>query len=195
MIQYTERLDKALRTVAWANERAGEHRKGTGIPYVIHPVGVMMIASNVTDDEDTLIACLFHDILEDINDNIYDENKMREEFGNRVVEIVKDVTKNDNEPDWRARSNDYLKHLESVASDEAVIVSASDKIHNLMSILMDYFTYGEELWNRFTTKSSADQLWWYESILEVINRRKAPEKLISQLTEQVDELKNKLNKD
>jgi hypothetical protein len=87
-----------------------------------------------------------------------------------------------------------LRNLENDASDEAVIVSAADKIHNLMSILMDYFTYGEELWNRFTTKSSADQLWWYESILGVITRRKAPEKLVSQLTEQVDELKNKLNK-
>jgi (p)ppGpp synthase/HD superfamily hydrolase len=194
MIRYTERLDKALRTVAWSNERADEHRKGTGIPYVIHPVGVMMIASNVTDDEDILIACLFHDEIEDVSENIYDEDKMREEFGNRVVEIVKNVTKNENEPDWRARSNEYLENLEKNASDEAVIVSAADKIHNLMSILMDYFTYGEELWNRFTTKSSADQLWWYESILGVITRRHAPEKLIAQLSEQVDELKTRLNK-
>ena len=194
MIQYTERLDKALRTVAWSNERAGEHRKGTAIPYVIHPVGVMMIASNVTDDEDVLIACLFHDILEDINGNIYDEKKMREEFGNRVVDIVKNVTKNENIKDWRERSNEYLQNLENSASDEAVIVSAADKIHNLMSILMDYFTYGEDLWNRFTTKSSADQLWWYESILGVITRRNAPEKLVTQLGEQVDELKTRLNK-
>jgi (p)ppGpp synthase/HD superfamily hydrolase len=194
MIRYTERLDKALRTVAWAHEKTGQHRKGTDIPYIIHPVGVMIIASNVTNDEDVLVACLMHDVLEDVAVEFYDENKMRNEFGDRVVAIVKNVTKDDDEPDWRNRANAYLKHLEYDASDEAVIVSASDKIHNLLSILVDYSTFGDELWNRFSTKNSADQLWWYKSILGVITRRNAPEKLVSQLSEQVDELKNKLNK-
>jgi len=194
MIQYTERLDKALRKAAWAHEKSGQHRKGTDIPYIIHPVGVMVVASNVTEDEDVLVACLMHDVLEDVDVDIYDENKMRDEFGNRVVEIVKNVTKEEVEPDWRNRADAYLKHLEYDASDEAVIVSASDKIHNLLSILIDYSTYGDELWNRFSTKSSADQLWWYESILGVITKRKAPEKLVFQLSEQVDELKSRLNK-
>ncbi len=190
MINYTGRLDSALRKAAWAHEKSGQHRKGTDIPYIIHPVGVMVIASNVTDDEDVLIACLMHDVLEDVRADIYDEGKMREEFGSRVVEIVKNVTKDGDKPDWRDRANDYLQHLEYSASDEAVIVSASDKIHNLLSILVDYSTYGEELWNRFSTKSSADQLWWYESILAVIERRKVPEMLVNQLAEQVNSLRN-----
>lgn len=194
MINYTDRLDSALRKAAWAHEKSGQHRKGTDIPYIIHPVGVMIIASNVTDDENILVACLMHDVLEDVRADIYDEDKMREEFGNRVVEIVKNITKDGDKPDWRDRANDYLQHLEYSASDEAVIVSASDKIHNLLSILADYSTYGDELWNRFSTKSSADQLWWYESILGVVTRRKVPEKLIIQLTEQVNSLKNILVK-
>ena len=154
----------------------------------------MIVASNVTNDEDVLVACLMHDVLEDVDSAVFDKNKMRDEFGNRVVEIVKNVTKEEVEPDWRNRADAYLKHLEYDASDEAVIVSASDKIHNLLSILIDYSTYGDELWNRFSTKSSADQLWWYESILGVITKRKAPEKLVFQLSEQVDELKSRLNK-
>jgi hypothetical protein len=64
-----------------------------------------------------------------------------------------------------------------------------------LSILIDYKTYGDSLWSRFTTKSSADQLWWYQSILDVIARRKAPEMLISQLNEQVSNLRNILGKD
>ena len=62
MINYTERLDKALRKAAWSHEQQGQHRKGSDIPYIIHPVGAMMIASNATDDEDILIACLMHDV-------------------------------------------------------------------------------------------------------------------------------------
>lgn len=194
MIAYTERLDKALRKAAWAHEKTGQHRKGTDIPYIIHPVGVMIIASNVTDDEDILVACLMHDVLEDVDSGVYGTDRMRDEFGERVVAIVGNVTKDENENDWRARAVAYLKHLEYDASDEALIVSASDKIHNLLSILVDYAALGDELWNRFSTKNSADQLWWYESILDVITRRKAPEKLVSQLTEQVKELKNRLDK-
>ena len=192
MINYTERLDSALRKAAWAHEKAEQHRKGSDIPYIIHPVGVMMIASNVTDDEDTLIACLLHDVLEDVDSSIYSEADMREDFGDRVVSIVLDVTKDSDEKDWHARSKAYLHHLEHEASDEAVIVSASDKIHNLKSILTDHATHGDDLWERFTTKSSSDQLWWYESILDVITKRNVPAGLRDQLAEQVNILRTRL---
>ena len=194
MINYTERLDNAIRKAAWAHEKQNHHRKGSDVPYIIHPFGVMIIASNVTEDEDVLIACLMHDVLEDVDASIYDENKMREDFGERVVAIVKDVTKDENEKDWHERSKAYLNHLEHKASDEAVIVSASDKIHNLLSILTDHATHGDDLWERFTTKSSADQLWWYESILGVITKRGVPLGLEEKLSELVNKLAVTLNK-
>lgn len=191
MIHYTERLDKALRRAAWAHEQQQQHRKGSDIPYIIHPVGVMMIASNVTDDEDVLIACLLHDILEDVSADIYDEAIMSGDFGERVVAIVKDVTHNGSD-DWHERSNEYLRHLEQNASAEAVIVSASDKIHNLLSVLSDYEEYGEALWDRFTTKNSADQVWWYTEILRVITKRGVPALLSHTFAEQLNTLKSQL---
>ena len=117
---------------------------------------------------------------------------MRQEFGDRVVAIVLDVTNDSDENDWHARSKYYLNHIENEASDEAVIVSASDKIHNVKSILIDHATHGDDLWERFTTKSGSDQQWWYESILGVIARRKAPASLIEQLTKEVETLRLKV---
>lgn len=114
---------------------------------------------------------------------------MREEFGERVVAIVKDVTKDESQKNWRERSEAYLHHLETQASDEAVIVSAADKTHNLLSVLTDYKTVGEDLWQRFSTKSSTDQLWWYISILAVAERRGAPIDLRAMLRASVEELK------
>ena len=178
---YTERLDKGIRTAATVHERAGQHRKGTIIPYAAHPFGVMLIASAATKDEDTLIACLLHDVLEDVSPKIYSEADMRTDFGKHVVSIVKDVTKNDLEPDWHLRGAEYLDHLRNRACDEAVIVSTSDKIHNLLSILTDYKTEGNALWQRFSTKSGPDQLWWYSSILNVATERQAPPVLLHQL--------------
>jgi (p)ppGpp synthase/HD superfamily hydrolase len=189
MVNFTQRLDRAIRIAAWAHEQAGQHRKASDIPYIIHPFGVMLIASNVTDNEDTLISCLFHDILEDVDSSIYDKQIMRDDFGDAVVAIVKDVTKDDSVTDWHERSKAYLHHLENEASDEAVIVSASDKIHNLLSTLSDYETHGDQVWNRFSTKNAADQLWWYESILVVITKRKVDKRLIMQLEVQVVQLR------
>ena len=145
----------------------------------------MVIASNATNDEDILIACLMHDVLEDVSSNIYSEAAMRADYGDRVVSIVLDVTKNDALTDWHERSKDYLDHLENKACDEAVIVSASDKIHNLLSVLADFDSFGDDVWNRFKTNSSADQLWWYQSILAVIRKRKVPALLSAALAKQV----------
>jgi (p)ppGpp synthase/HD superfamily hydrolase len=188
-MKYTERIDKALRIASWAHEQVGQRRKGTDIPYIIHPFGVMIFATSATDDEDVLIACLLHDVLEDVPSDIYSEEQMISDFGDRVVSIVKDVTNDKTSRDWYKRSNRYLDHLENSASDEAVIVSAADKVHNLFSTLVDYQEYGDELWTRFSTGKAEDQLWWYESILEVAKRRLGDIELVGKLELAVDKLR------
>jgi (p)ppGpp synthase/HD superfamily hydrolase len=190
MIKFTDRLNKAINVAATAHRN--QTRKGSDTPYIVHPFGTMLIASNATDDEDTLIACLFHDIVEDVSE-MYSKEQIKSNFGENVLNIVLDVTKNDDIEDWRERSKAYLAHLENQACDQAVIVSASDKINNIHSVLIDYAEKGEELWDVFTTKSSADQVWWYESILEVIKKRNAPEILVNELSDCIDQLKNELS--
>ena len=189
MINFTKRLDKAIRISAWCHEQAHGHRKGGDIPYIIHPYGVMLIASNVTDNEDTLIACLLHDVLEDVPRSIYDENKMRADFGDNVTKIVMDVTKDSTLNNWYGTSKAYLHHLEFEACDEAIVVSASDKIHNLESTLFDYEDIGDKLWDRFTTKNLSDQIWWYESILGIIRTRQAPTELVQILVKLTAKIK------
>lgn len=170
------RLDLAIRTAAWAHRQ--QIRKSTELPYIVHPFAVMQIASKVTDDEDILIACLFHDILEDVPEH-YSRETMQQEFGKRVVQIVEDVTKNSSLKDWHERSRAYLAHLEA-AEDASIIVSAADKIHNLQSTLFDYSLYGEELWERFNT-GKENQLWWYRSVAEVVRKRLSNSPLFAEL--------------
>lgn len=193
MIRFTERLDKAIRVAAWAHEQQEQHRKGSDIPYIIHPFGVMLVAGQVTEDEDILISCLLHDVIEDVDPTIYDRDKMSEDFGENVLEMVLDVSKDESIDDWHERSNAYLHHLEHGAVDGAVIVSAADKIHNLQSMITDYKAVGNELWNRFSTQNSDDQLWWYRSILEVISKRNAPQPLQDALSAMIIELEELLN--
>lgn len=187
-INFTVRLDMALRTAALVHERQHQHRKGSNVPYIMHPYAVMLIVSNETNDEDVLIACLLHDVLEDVDSSIYDENTMKEDFGERVVTIVKVLTKDESLEDWRKRAYAYLSHLEHEASDEAMLISAADKLHNLQTILIDYKTLGDELWERFTTKSYDDQHWWYQSVLAIARKRGVSEHITNRFADLLKEL-------
>lgn len=85
-------------------------------------MSVMLIAASVTNDEDVLLAALFHDILEDVPEN-YSRAEMADEFGPRAVDIVEGVTKDSSLPSWQDRADAYLDQL-SGGSEESLIVAA-----------------------------------------------------------------------
>ena len=62
MINYTQRLEHAINIATFAHRN---QKRKSELPYIVHPFSTMLIASNVTE-EDVLIACLFHDIFEDV---------------------------------------------------------------------------------------------------------------------------------
>jgi (p)ppGpp synthase/HD superfamily hydrolase len=130
-MKFNTRIDRAIKIAGAAHRN--QKRKGSDIPYIMHPFAVMTIAGEVTNDDNVLIACLLHDVLEDVPEK-YSKEQMRKDFGENVVKIVEGVTKDDSLKSWKGRSDAYLKHLEEQASDESVLVSCADKIHNLMSM-------------------------------------------------------------
>ena len=56
-------VDKAVRFAAKAHE--GQFRKGTGRPYIVHPLEVKDIVSGMTEDEEVISAAVLHDTIED----------------------------------------------------------------------------------------------------------------------------------
>ena len=62
---YSERLDRALSFAAC--EFRHRVRKGTGVPYLTHLLGVMVLVAEHGGDEEQMIAALLHDYLEDID--------------------------------------------------------------------------------------------------------------------------------
>lgn len=182
------RLDLALRFAAKAHDNT--YRKGEGkIPYIMHPFAVMYLLSSATNDEDILIAGLLHDILEDIDPKIANATDIEESFGSRVLEIVRDVSKNPDLSDWHENSQDYIDHLTKRASDAAILVSLADKTHNLISTLKDYNRLGETVWLRFSTKNKADQVWWYATLEELFLERLEDSALLGQYSQLVSRLK------
>ena len=179
----SSRLMRGIATASRAHD--GHYRKGSGLPYISHPMSVMLIAASVTNDEDVLLAALFHDILEDVPEN-YSRAEMEDEFGPRVVEIVEGVTKDSSLPSWQERADAYLEQL-SHGSEESLIVAAADKFHNLSQTLKDLDRDGHALWDRFRSTPS-QQLWWYTSVRNVIAERLPDMPLLADLSVLIERL-------
>ena len=140
-------------------------RKGTNTPYIAHLLGVASIALENGADEDEAIAALLHDAVED-QGGATTRAEIQRRFGARVAAIVDGCTDAEvtPKPPWRARKEAYIRHL-AQASASVRLVSASDKLYNARSILLDYRTLGESLWQRFTGGRDGT-LWYYRALVE-----------------------------
>ena len=148
-------------------------RKGDDLPYVVHPFSVAYILSCYTDDENVIIAGLLHDVIEEVKG--YGFESIKKDFGKKSAEIVQEATedkelkKKGNRETWKRRKDHYIENLK-VCSQEALMVSAADKIHNLLSIIEAYKIQGEKLWKRFNADKK-DSLWFYTEVLKMIKKR------------------------
>jgi (p)ppGpp synthase/HD superfamily hydrolase len=165
---------------------AGQTRKGSGVPYFGHLLGVTSIVIETGSSEDEAIAALLHDAAEDQGGR---ETLARigSEFGDDVAEIVESCSDSlgDPKPPWRERKRAYLEHLEE-AGESALKVSLADKLHNARTIVVDYRDVGEALWERFN--ADRDQVLEYYRALAAIFSRLTPGALATELAVTVGEL-------
>jgi (p)ppGpp synthase/HD superfamily hydrolase len=170
-----------------------QKRKGDGLPYIIHPYSVAFILSNYTDDEDAIVAGLLHDVLEDVPE--YTKEDLKNDFGERVCKIVQEVSEDKDPKDsrekekisWQERKEKYIANLKT-DSQEALLVSCADKIHNLQAMLAAYKNQGEELWKNFNAPKEKIS-WYYGEVLEVM-KDKLKNEIVGELAETYEKAKN-----
>jgi (p)ppGpp synthase/HD superfamily hydrolase len=161
------RLQRAFRYAA--EKHAGQTRKQTTVPYLSHLMAVAGLVLEAGGDEDMAIAALLHDVVEDCG-GMPRLREIRKGFGTRVAKIVEGCTDSFGEPkpEWMARKKDYLLGLRD-ANSETRLVSASDKLHNVRTILADYRQDGGAIWERFTGKKEGT-LWYYRALSDEYQR-------------------------
>lgn len=158
----TFRLERALRWAASCHQ--GQVRKGSGVPYVEHLMGVALILDRLGFDEDVVIAGLLHDVVEDTDASLDD---VRSRFGAmvaRIVELCSEV-KTDSagrKRPWIDRKRDHLEALERAPLEARAVVLA-DKLHNLVSIACD-LQEGHPVFSRFNA-GREQVLWYYRTAL------------------------------
>jgi len=166
---YTFKLEQAIQAAAVLHQ--DDVRKGAvPIPYITHLVAVMMIVRDYTSDEDTLVAALLHDTLEDTD---YTVEEMTVDFGENVTKIVQTLSEPEHDgpasSNWMDSKMRYAKQIKN-GPEAAVIIAAADKAHNFRSTVEGY----HDDHNRFLQdfgKRLEDRLDAYQAIANSINSR------------------------
>jgi len=183
----TARFEEAL--VYATQLHSKQIRKGSGVPYVSHLLGVCSLALEYGANENEAIAALLHDAVED-QGGLPRLEEIRAKFGDKVADIVLGCSDSDTEPKppWQQRKENYIAHLQK-ASPSVLLVSACDKLYNARSILADYRNIGDELWWRFKGGRQGS-LWYYRQLVLAFRKLSAPPHLIDELELVVSELEN-----
>jgi len=116
-----------------ANAHEGQYRR-TGHPYISHPLAVAMILAEMRMDNQTLMAALLHDVIED---TAVGKSTLRQRFGKQVAELVDGVSKLAIifESHAQAQAENFQKMTLAMAKDIRVImVKIADRLHNMRTI-------------------------------------------------------------
>ena len=153
-----------------ARAHAGQCRKGTKLPYIVHPMEAAAICVSFTDDVEVLAAAVLHDVVEDAGVSV---DELEERFGSRVAALVVGESEDKREglppaETWKVRKLESIAHLASAEDVGVRMVCLGDKLSNIRSIQRDYERLGDELWQRFNQKDPAEHAWYYSTIAEVL---------------------------
>ena len=160
-------LDRAI--VFAVKAHSGTERRGKGYPYIVHPLEAVEIVATMTNDQELLAAAALHDTVEDTDVTV---EQIREEFGNRVADLVASESDTfeegvSEEDSWHARKQAAIDRL-GKASREAKMVALGDKLSNMRAIARDYAVQGDALWNLFHAKDPKDHEWHYRSLADAL---------------------------
>lgn len=112
----------------------GQFRK-SGEPYIIHPVAVAKILAQFGMDNETVIAGLLHDVVEDTR---YTREQLAEDFDEKIADLVEGVTKLTNisyDSSEAAQAENFRKMFLAMSKDiRVLIVKLADRLHNMRTL-------------------------------------------------------------
>lgn len=192
---YSDAINHAFAFAAKHHDR--QVRKGTKLPYLTHPANVAVILTRYGRDNDTIVAGILHDVVEDCVRDGYTramlEQRIGDKFGPTVLNTVLAVTYRRHDDDGvelssEDRRADYLNRL-GEANENARWVCAADKVHNASSIVADLRRTidPETVWNRFGS-GKATTVRWYRQVYDKLREVGFSAPIMAELDEVSSEL-------
>ena len=113
----------------------GDQLRRSGEPYMIHPVNVAGILTDLGLDDDTICAALLHDVVEDTK--VTHEDLVRE-FGSPIAEMVAGVTKLGTlryTTTEEQQVENYRKMFLAMGKDiRVILIKLADRLHNMRTL-------------------------------------------------------------
>jgi (p)ppGpp synthase/HD superfamily hydrolase len=184
-MKWSARIDKAIEIAARLH--GGQMRRNGITPYIVHPLTVAWMVSEYTDEEDTIIAALFHDIVEDTTG--YGLKDVERDFGERVAYMVEVMSM---DPEIKA-NHEWLEskkqHALKFANEdkEILLVLMMNHLHNLVTMYEELKEYGTDFWKKFHG-SKSDKKIWEEINWNIFADNKLPEKPLNKLKYLIEEV-------
>ena len=125
-------IDKA---VDYANKKHAAQKRKDGSPYIIHPLAVAQIVTEMGLDMDAILGALLHDCIEDTDASHEEIEKL---FGPTVAELVEGVTKL-TRADFSSREQAQMENLRkmfmAMSKDiRVVLIKIADRLHNIRTM-------------------------------------------------------------
>lgn len=113
----------------------GQFRK-SGEPYIIHPIAVAKILAGFGMDNETVIAGLLHDVVED---TAYTREELVQDFDEKIAALVDGVTKLGNisydASSEKIQAENFRKMFLAMSKDiRVLIIKLADRLHNMRTL-------------------------------------------------------------
>ena len=154
------KLDYAILFATKAHD--GQRRKSDDVDMIFQPFTVGMILQRAGMKEETVMAGILHDVVEDTKYSLEDIENI---FGKDVRDIVDEVTE-DKSLRWKERKREAIEKVRT-ASFEGKMVECADKINNLETLYDSLEKEGEKVWESFH-KPLTDQNWYYTEMYKAV---------------------------
>lgn len=168
-------------------------RKGTSIPYKIHPDEVAITVFRMHGTTEQVCAAYLHDTLEDTN---YQEKDLLADFGPQIHKLVMFCTEKmekkgpvHNQASWNRRKEAVLEKAKKANSEELTVLFA-DKLCTTISFCRELKKEGIVFWKKFNGDQD-NQYWFYSSLYTIFQNKFKDHKNCKYFLEEFNEnLKN-----
>ena len=128
----SESLSKAYQFALSAHQN---QKRDEGVPFIIHPVAVANILTDLKLDSATITTGLLHDTIEDTHATY---KTIEEEFGREVADLVEGVTKIsefENQAISNSKAENFRKLILATSKDiRVLLVKLADRLHNMRTM-------------------------------------------------------------
>ncbi len=138
MLKYhdAENIELIQKAYNLAKESHKDQLRKSGEPYIMHPVEVAIILSNLEMDKESIAAGLLHDVVEDTEISL---EELAKEFGKEIADLVDGVTKltqikyTSDKLDVQAEN--LRKMFLAMSKDiRVIIIKLADRLHNMRTL-------------------------------------------------------------